>query len=85
MKVTKYEGRMDEHTQLNCHLRRFPNELGSAVMLVAHRAQQNNHPKVLTENKGKKRRDKMFGLFISVTSGKRDWFSKSCIENNISC
>lgn len=36
------------------------------------------------ENKGKKRRDKMFGLFISVAGGKRDWFSKSCIENNIS-
>lgn len=30
----------------------------SAVMLVAHRAQQNNHLKVLMENKGKKRRDK---------------------------
>ena len=30
----------------------------NAVMLVAHRAWQNNHLEVLMENKGKKRRDK---------------------------
>ena len=36
MKRTKYKGRMDErtHSQLNCHLRRSPNGLGSANLAV---------------------------------------------------
>lgn len=71
---------MYEHVQLSCHLRRSPSELGSAVLLVTPMAQQNNHPTVLMENKGKKTEN--FCLFISPNSSKRDQFSKSCTGNN---
>lgn len=72
---------MYEHVQLSCHLRRFPNDLGSAVVLVTPMAQQNNHSNVLMENKGKKREN--FCLFISPNSSKGDQFFKSCIVNNL--
>lgn len=52
----------------------------SAVMSVAHTAQGEHHPKVLVENKGKKRRENICCLFISVISTERDLFSKYSIK-----
>lgn len=55
----------------------------SAVLLVAHREQQNNHPKVLTENKGKKRREKS-SASLSLWSVIRETSSPNLASKTIS-